>query len=166
MQVIVRQPLTFRAVLDQQRQNAYDEEFHARIGQTFTVGITGWLTDIGLFGTGENAFDQVAVTRTAPDGSPGAVLTSTTVSKQASIGTVRLPKRVFVIAGQHLAVTLTAPSYGPDDDVYWLYVCNDPDLYPRGDSYSSDALSGGWTKAPGCDNVFRTYVVRRVQQGP
>jgi hypothetical protein len=74
--------------VDQQQMNASDEAVHARIAQTFTLGTTGWLTDIGFFGTGENAYDKIALTRTTSDGAPNsaAVLFTTYVVRRVQQG--------------------------------------------------------------------------------
>lgn len=164
--VSVVQPLTPRAFADQ-RQMQFDDYADEQVGiaQTFTVGVTGWLTEIGLNGTGGNSYDRIALTRTTPGGDPdsSATIWSTTVLNQSTAGIVHLAKPLFVVAGQHLAITLTAPNGFGDDYVFGERYCT-TDSYRRGDLYLQSELSGPWTKQPGCDAVFETFVIRRAQQ--
>jgi hypothetical protein len=168
VQVTTRQPITARAGVDQRQINVDDFTTEDAFAQTFTVGIPGWLTDINVQGSGINPYDQIAITRTTPGGAPdsSAVLTSTTVGKQAFSGNVRLPKQIFVLPGQKLAITVVAPngrSDPADDYVAHEYSCEDP--YPRGAYYSHDQ-NGAWTQQTGCDNAFSTYVIQRLKVGP
>jgi hypothetical protein len=161
-------PVTVHASTDQRQVFEEDGSQEDAFAQTFTVGISGWLTDINIFGGGANPYDQVAITRTTPSGAPDSskVLTSTTMLHQGTSGGIRLPKPIFVLAGQRLAITVIAPNGRTDpssDYVFHVYACGDP--YPRGSSYDRDQ-NGAWTELTGCDVDFATYVVLRLKIGP
>ena len=166
--VNVKLPLTPRSGVDQQQSGVSDVAQDGRIAQTFTVGTSGWLADVALNGTGTSSFDRVAITKLTQGGAPDTtrVLWSTTVANQATQGNLHLAKPLLVLAGQHLALTLTAPSAPGDDHVYQEISCGQPGQYARGEMYVSEEATGAWTQQPDCDTVFRTYVVRRFQQNP
>ncbi len=166
--VDVTQPLTYRAGADQQQTYVDNFVQHAGMAQTFTVGSSGWLSDVRISATGANAGDGVAITRVTGDGAPDLahVLWSTTVVNQATIGTLHLAKPLLVASGQHLALVLTAPGPVDEDNVYGVIACGAPHPYTRGDLYVQDEPGGSWTQQEGCDTDFTTYVVQRFRTGP
>lgn len=161
-------PLALRAFVDQ-RQFFVDDisENVPGFAQTFTVGVSGWLTDINVNGTGANPSDVLSITRTTQSGTPSSsVLYSTTLLHQSTVGNVHLTKPVFVLTGQHYAITVVAPNGLSDpqtDYTYYLYSC--ASSYSRGTSYYLDG-QGTWTESPGCDDVFATWVVQRIKVSP
>jgi hypothetical protein len=161
-------PLALRAVVDQRQSHVDDIDTRPGFAQTFTVGVSGWLTDINVNGTGTNPSDVLAITRTTQSGAPsGTVLYSTTLVHQSTVGNVHLTKPIFVLAGQHYAITVVAPNGLTDpqnDYTYYLYAC-EGSSYSRGTSYYLDK-SGGWIESPGCDDVFTTWVVQRIKTSP
>ena len=166
--VSVLAPLWPRAVVDQQQTYADDFVQHAGMAQTFTVGTSGWLGDVSFSGTGTNPTDRVALTRLTQAGAPDPahVLWSTTMAYQATSGNFHLAHPIFVLAGQHYALTLTAPGPADDDYISGLIACDAPHPYMRGDLYVQDEQGGSWTEQEGCDTVFATYVVQRFKTGP
>lgn len=168
--VNVMAPLAQRAVADQQQSYADDVTQDAGLAQTFTVGTSGFLTDVTVSGTGTESYDGFAITRVTGGGAPDPahVLWSTTLVNQGTSGNLHLAKPLFVLAGQRYAFMLTAPGTGEDDAVYGECVCGDdsPHPYARGDMYLQDEAGGPWTKQEGCDAVFTTYVVQRFRAGP
>ena len=161
-------PLAQRAVVDQRQPFIDDIQTGAGFAQTFTVGVSGWLTDIQVQGTGANSSDVLSITKTTQSGAPSnTVLYSTTFLHQSTMGNVHLTKPIFVLTGQHYAITLVAPDGLTDpkgDYVYDLYAC-DSSNYSRGTSYQLNG-DGQWIETPGCDDVFTTWVVQRIRVGP
>ena len=161
-------PLAPRAVVDQHQDFIDDiSQNVAGFAQTFTVGVSGWLTDVNVNGTGTNPSDVLSITKTTKTGAPsGTAVYSTTLLHQSTLGNVHLTKPVFVLAGQHYAITVVAPDglTDPNNDyVYSLYSCSSP--YSRGTSYVMNG-DGEWIESPGCDDVFTTWVVQRIKVGP
>jgi hypothetical protein len=161
-------PLAPRAVVDQ-RQLFIDDisENVPGFAQTFTVGVSGWLTDVNVNGTGTNSSDVLTITRVTKTGAPsGTALYSTTLLHQSTVGNVHLTKPIFVLVGQRYAITVVAPNglTDPNNDyTYYLYSCSS--TYSRGTSYYLDG-NGDWTESPGCEDVFTTWVVQRIKLGP
>jgi hypothetical protein len=161
-------PLAPRAVVDQRQSSVDDISENVRgFAQTFTVGVSGWLTDVNVNGTGTNPSDVFSITRTTQSGAPSSsAVFSTTLLHQSTVGNVHLTKPVFVLTGQHYAITVVAPNGLSDpknDYTYYLYSCGSP--YSRGTSYYLDG-EGIWTESPGCEDVFTTWVVQRLRVGP
>jgi hypothetical protein len=123
---------------------------------------------VNVNGTGVNPYDVLSITKTTQSGAPAStVLASTTVLHQSTIGNVHLTKPIFVLAGQHYALTLVAPNglTNPTSDyTYYLYACADS-TYSRGTSYYLDT-NGNWIASPSCDAVFTTWVQQRLKVGP
>lgn len=162
-------PLAARTLVDQRQVFADDfSQDTPGFAQTFTAGISGYLTDVQVQGTGTNPSDVLAITKTTQSGAPSStVLSSTTLLHQSTTGNVHLTKPVLVLAGQHYAITVVAPAglTDPQDDyTYYLYACEDS-TYARGAAYYLDQ-GGDWTGAEGCDVVFTTWVVQRFKVSP
>jgi hypothetical protein len=168
--VDVVSPPTPRAVADQQQVYVDDYTQAAGLAQTFTVGTSGFLTDVSIAGTGAYSYDRLAITRVTSDGAPDPthVLWSTTVLNQATSGSLHLPKPLLVFPGQRYALVLTAPGTAKDDTVAGEYVCSEgtPRPYARGDMYLQNEVGGSWTQQEGCDMVFSTYVLQRFKSSP
>lgn len=168
--VQVQAPVAQHSVVDQQQTYVDNFAEHAGIGQTFTVGTSGYLTDVAVSASGAESYDNFAITRLTPGGAPDTthVLWSTTLLSQGTSGNLHLTKPLFVLAGQRYAYTLTAPGTTQDDNVYGLFVCggDSPHPYTRGDMFVQDETGGSWTQQEGCDMVFKTFVVPRFRPGP
>ena len=166
--VDVEQPLTPRAALDQSQLAVNDFSGTPGMAQTFTVGSSGYLTDVSIAGTGTNSFDRVSIMRVTAGGAPDPtrVLWSTAVVNQATRGNLRLAKPLLVFSGQRLALVLTAPALEKSDIVYGDFVCGAEQPYTRGDLYLQDEAGGPWAQQEGCDAAFSTYVVQRFRVGP
>jgi hypothetical protein len=137
-----------------------------RLGQTFTAGITGTLSqvDLDLLTSLDPAPLSVDIESVDANGHPsGTVLAATTVTSSLVPGpttwvSLPLSDGPIVVAGTRYAIVLADPADPVGGSKIWADEFANPNPYSGGDVQLSGDSGSTWLDQPAFSLLFRTYV--------
>jgi hypothetical protein len=142
-----------------------------RLAQTFTAGLTGVLSQVGLDLSTRNSPSPLTVDIESIDTSghlSGTVLAAASLDGSAASGfttwvTLSLNNGPFVVAGTQYAIVLADP--GDNGFPYWVDQFANPNPYTGGHAVLSGDSGSTWQDVPAFSLAFRTYVETLTKEG-
>ena len=139
------------SVVDQSNTSATTTHTDQTFGQTFTAGVTGYLTAVGLgLSSNDSGATSISIESTS-GGLPTDTVLATGTFSGVDSSVIPLQSPVAITSGTKYAIVITG-SIG--------FEYSQPDAYSRGNWVYT--FPGAWTASPSIDMAFSTYVDSNV----